>query len=395
MTELYGFRTEAMSCGRQLIPYGNHTELGVPCFSVTHWEFCPKAHEYNVLKLVSGRQSGRVGFAIHYGSTEVMNSPESQIRDDGSELVCIGSIVADVVFTGLDNFPAVGTLVTANEMEIHPGGCATNTSLAYSALGGTSQLIGRIGCDFLGDMVMRSLNDRGVLTNSVIRTHLASAVAIALVTPGGERTFVYFSGANILLSGADVDARVVSAAKVVHLADTFLLPGFDGDGAYELLNQAKASGKTTSMDVSWDPSGRWLQLITRHLAFVDVFFCGIREARAMTGSSDVCECAKFLLSLGPKTIVVKMGEKGSFIQTAGLGMLVPALSVNVVDTTGAGDCYVAAFLFAMLRGWDIKETAQFATAAGAASVQRIGATAGVESYEQVFAISRRFEKLQF
>jgi sugar/nucleoside kinase (ribokinase family) len=134
----------------------------------------------------------------------------------------------------------------------------------------------------------------------------------------------------------------------------------------------------TSMDTSWDETGRWLTLLRDCLPFVDFFFCNIIEAQTMTGFSELNDISQALLDCGPETVVVKLGEHGSFIKRSELSLKVPTFPVQVVDTTGAGDCFVAAFLFGYLKGWDYERIARFANATGAICVTMPGATTAVQ-----------------
>lgn len=300
-----------------------------------------------------------------------------------TELLCVGSIGADFVFSGVNQLPEIGKLIIVESMEFHPGGCATNTSLAYAKLGGKVRLIGLIGEDFIGETVLQLLTRSGVITDRIFSETSTTAVTVVLVSLDGERTFIYYPGANFYLSHLNVDSEIFLKTKIVHFADTFLLPELDGTGTNLLLSKAKKNGIVTSIDTSWDIKNRWLGLLGNNLPLVDFFFCNLTEAQAMTGHENEEDASKALLEYGPNMVIIKMGEKGSFIQTNDFSLRIPAYNVEVVDTTGAGDCYVAAFLFGHLQGWDYEKTALFATVTASMCVKFIGATTGICSYTQL------------
>jgi sugar/nucleoside kinase (ribokinase family) len=317
-----------------------------------------------------------------------MMAPATQTEVD---LLCIGSIVADFIFTGIDMLPQIGKLTMSDCMEIHPGGCATNTSLAFAKIGGKVRLIGRIGEDPIGEIILQKVKQSGVTTDSVLTIPSTTAVTVVLVTSSGERTFIYYPGVNSFLSYSDVNLNHLSTAKIVHFADTFLLPKLDGDGVLSLLHEAKTKRIKTSMDTSWDAKGRWLRLLGEYLPLVDFFFCSLVEAQAMTGHSKAEDAAQVLLDSGSGLVIIKMGEHGSLIRATNFSLRIPANPVEVVDTTGAGDCFVAAFLFGYLQGWDYKKIGLFASAAGSACIRVVGATNGIHSYEQVLSLIKNMD----
>ena len=128
------------------------------------------------------------------------------------------------------------------------------------------------------------------------------------------------------------------------------------------------------------------------LPYVDMFMPSIVEAQHLTGLSEYREIAQFLRSTyGIHTIVIKMGENGSYASTPEAEYLAPAYPVDAVDATGAGDAYAAGFLAGTLMGWDLKATAELASATGAACVTAMGTTAGIQNLEETLKISRQQE----
>ena len=115
----------------------------------------------------------------------------------------------------------------------------------------------------------------------------------------------------------------------------------------------------------------------------------IVEAEHLTGLSDAREIAQFLRrSYGIHTIAIKMGEDGSYVSTPEREHFATAYPVTAVDATGAGDAYVAGFLAGTLMGWDLKATAELASATGAACVTAIGTTAGIQNLEETLKICK-------
>ncbi|MDE0552777.1 MAG: PfkB family carbohydrate kinase, partial [Candidatus Poribacteria bacterium] len=124
------------------------------------------------------------------------------------------------------------------------------------------------------------------------------------------------------------------------------------------------------------------------LPYVDIFMPSIIEAQHLTGLSDYREIAQFLRgNYDIDTVIIKMGENGSYAATPEAEHLAPAYPVDVVDATGAGDAYAAGFLAGTLMDWDLKATVELASATGAACVTAIGTTAGIQNLEETLKIS--------
>jgi sugar/nucleoside kinase (ribokinase family) len=115
---------------------------------------------------------------------------------------------------------------------------------------------------------------------------------------------------------------------------------------------------------------------------LDYLFMNEDEARMATGAADPAAAARTVLELGARAAVIKLGPRGCGIYTAEGEFLCPAFDVPVKDTTGAGDCFVAGFLAARLKGADLYEAGRFANAVGAFSVQCVGAATGVKGFDE-------------
>jgi sugar/nucleoside kinase (ribokinase family) len=153
--------------------------------------------------------------------------------------------------------------------------------------------------------------------------------------------------------------------------------------AAETLMGARAAGLTTSLDTNWDPHGLWMHDLAPCLPHLDYLFLNEDEARMVTGTAEPAPAARAVLARGVETVVIKLGPRGCAIYDGDREVLAPAYDVPVKDTTGAGDCFVAAFLCARLRGADFSEAGQFANAVAALNVQKIGAGIGACSWDEV------------
>jgi sugar/nucleoside kinase (ribokinase family) len=306
------------------------------------------------------------------------------------DVLSLGIYVVDVLGRPIDEFPEKGKLVLFDELEIHTGGCANNTAIALTRLGLSAGAMGKVGTDAFGDLILQKLMDDGVDTVGMQQDPGSStSFTFVAVASDGERTFHHYIGANGELCEADLNWEVIKSAKILHIAGALVMPRFDGAPMANVLQKAKTFGITTSLDTAYDATGKWMETLEPCLPYVDMFMPSIVEAQHLTGLADAREIAQFLRrNYGIHTIAIKMGEDGSYVSTPEREHFASAYPVTAVDATGAGDAYVAGFLAGTLMGWDLKATAELASATGAACVTAIGTTAGIQNLEETLKICK-------
>lgn len=170
------------------------------------------------------------------------------------------------------------------------------------------------------------------------------------------------------------------------MTGTFLLNTFDGKQTMSFLKKCKEMGKTTVLDVCWDSSGKWGEILNCCMPYIDFFLPSINEAQALSGEKEVEEMALAFMKNGVGSVVIKCGEDGAYCKTSieDCGVMIPAFRAdNVLDTTGAGDNFCSGFLAAYARGLSVKKCAEVGNAAGAYSVGLSGAATGTISYEEL------------
>lgn len=300
------------------------------------------------------------------------------------KIACAGNIVADVVARPVSHYPERGVCAHVEQMELHVGGCASNTGLAIAKLGLPTTVIGRVGNDVFGDFVIQELQKHGVDTRGIQRsTTTGTSSTMVMVHPDGERSFIHFMGTNAEFSPDDIDWSLVQECQVFHLAGIFLTPRMDGLPAMEVLQQARKRGLTTTLDVTWDSSGRWMSVLRPCLPYVDYFLPNFGEASSLAGGKTEPDAiAELFLEAGVGTAVIKMAGEGCYVKNRETAFHLPAYSVEVVDMLGAGDCFCAGFTVGLALGWDLYTTARLANAVGALCVTQLGATTGVRPLKE-------------
>ena len=304
-------------------------------------------------------------------------------------LLAVGQLVLDIFAS-----PAGDALFSPDcdtsiieKMGTNTGGDALNAAVVAKRLGCGVRIVGRVGYDDFGSLLISKLRAEGLDVSGLkYSSSSATSTTIVLIRGDGERHFLHSPAANGELCSDDVSDAELYACDYLLTSGFFNLPSLDGSGTAELLSRAKAFGKMTFMDVNFDSQGRWFELLRHPLAFVDFFMPSEGEARLITGESEPEAMADFLLRAGVKNVVIKLGERGCFVKNEAVRQFVPAFAApNVVDTTGAGDNFVAGFISEYGESGDILKAAAFGCAAGALCVGSIGAATAVTSRAQVQA----------
>jgi sugar/nucleoside kinase (ribokinase family) len=304
-----------------------------------------------------------------------------------AEIACVGQIVADVVVHPVAGMPAAGAAAMVKAIELRTGGCGCNTAVLLHKLGQPTALLGRIGCEPFGDFMAQRLSAVGLDVRGLARAAgVPTSSVIVMIAAGGERSFLYCPGGSEKFNLTDIDWPTIEQAKMVHVGGIMKLDSLD---IAELLRRAKALGKITSMDTDFDPTGRWLSIIEPFLPHTDLFLPSLDEARMISGKREPAEIAAFFLDRGPKVVAIKQGETGCYIRTREREVQVPAFRVDVVDTTGAGDAFVAGFLAGWRMGWPLEKCGQLANACGGLCVTKIGTTDGVANLQACLALMEK------
>lgn len=305
-------------------------------------------------------------------------------------LACAGILVGDFVARPVKKMPERGKLELVETCELHIGGCASNTAVIARKLGVDVSVIGKIGNDALGEFVLNALKKSGLDVSMVkIEDGITTSGTSVLVFPDGERSFLHSIGANSRFSVHDMDFENLKNYDIVHIAGIFLAPGLEGEKLRILAEKTKKINKILSFDTAWDATGRWLPVIKDSLPYVDYFFTSIEEAKMLSGKNDYREIADFFLKHGVKNVCLKMGPEGSFVTDGSVSRYYPALKVDVIDSTGAGDAYVAGFLTGILKGYDFLKAGLLANTVGAMNVTAVGATSGIIDWDSLVSFARK------
>lgn len=276
--------------------------------------------------------------------------------------------------------------IKLDEAAILPGGDAANASQVMARLGKNVALAAKIGDDAFGHMVKNFIKEGGVNTKYIkVDERSRTALSVVLINSNGDRSFLFYPGSMRDFSVKDIDPDALQKARHVNFGSFFAHPEMDKGGAQELFKLAKASGATTSADVTHDSYGTGFAGIKDSLRYVDYFIPSYAEGKYLTGETQPERIADFIIrETGDKTVVLKMGEEGCFIKSKGQCIRSRPFKAQVVDTTGAGDNFLAGFLTGLSNGWELEKCADFANAVAGYSVQYLGATTPDLSMELIW-----------
>ncbi|MDR7316679.1 carbohydrate kinase family protein [Brevibacillus nitrificans] len=356
------------------------------------------------------------------------------------EVVVAGLVCLDVIPSIQEGklrkqFFLPGKLIEVGAATIATGGAVANTGVALHRLGISTSLMGKVGNDEFGRILLDSLKkvDPRLAETMIVAEGQHTSYSIVLSIPGVDRIFLHCPGSNDTFSVEDIKTEQVEQAKLFHFGYPPQMKQIrerEGHNLAKLMEKVKGLGVATSLDMAMpDPdaeSGRidWVSVLRKTLPHVDIFLPSLEETLFMlkrpyyeelqlragqdgilslVGEELIRELAEELLGMGCGMVVIKLGESGLYLQTGpkkrlleiGAGLIddveswserqmwAPCFETNVKGTTGAGDCTIAGFLAGMLKGLSPKNAMNHAVAVGAFCVEAIDATSGVVPWEQV------------
>lgn len=305
------------------------------------------------------------------------------------DITVIGAAIVDVLAAPFraDGFYAPsGACIDSQSMEqiiLSFGGDALNEAVALSRLGKQVELVSTLGQDEAGTQVLHYLQENGVDTSRIAQhMELDTGVNVVLIDENGERRFLTNPHGSLRrLTEEDILPHLDTAADIVSFASMFVSPLLDIPAMKRLFARIKAKpGRVLAVDLTKAKQGETLSDLQELLPYIDYLFPNEEEAALLTGDPDPeCNAALFL-EAGVGCVAMKCGQHGCLIHSANHWVHLPAYPVEqVVDTTGAGDCFAAGFLWALSEGGDLTECGRFATAVASCSVEQVGALTGLTS----------------
>lgn len=300
-------------------------------------------------------------------------------------IVILGDLIADLVLH-IDRFPVnAEDLKQVEHIDLGPGG-ATNVAIAAARFGLQVGCLGEVGDDRYGEIVLAGLAREGIDTTGVLKTPGATTpVAGVIVGESGEPAYLGYRGTLAVSSLED------SWRSHIQEAEALFVDGWaDHEGVQQIILDGLRAAEGEGIPSFFDPGpGNPEFDMTWHLeaaSLSTVLLLNEGEARRLSGKTGSSRMAKELLDLGSEFVIIKLGAEGCYVQAADFAAKVNGYSVEVVDTTGAGDSFDAAILYGYLEDLGTESMAALANAAGAAKARKRGTGHNVPMISEIISV---------
>ena len=297
--------------------------------------------------------------------------------------LCIGELLIDFVSTTPDV-----TLAEAPGFVKAPGGAPANVAVGLAKLGIDAGFIGKVGADAFGDFLSETLQQNSVDTAYLIagETSRTTLAFVATRSDGmKDITFYRHPGADIQLSSDEIDMGYIQSAELFHYGSVSLSHSPSREATLHAIQSAKAGGAMLSYDPNlrlmlWDNADDAKHWIWEVMRYADVVKISEEEWEFVTGDAELTSGINRILELDVTLLVVTLEERGCYYTNGTVDGYVEGFAVDVVDTLGAGDAFVAAMLMQLMQHEDIQSLdgsrleaiMRYANAAGALATQKVG-----------------------
>jgi sugar/nucleoside kinase (ribokinase family) len=346
------------------------------------------------------------------------------MTDRPIDIIAAGHICLDVIpqlssrFRAAEDIFSPGVLSQVGPATLALGGSVANTGLALHRLGARTRLLGKVGDDLLGTAILESLRevDPYLAGSMVVSAGEPTSYTIVLSPPNVDRGFLHCPGTNDTFKAADLDKVDWSESRILHFGYPPLMRATFADagiGLAGMFARAQQKGTLVSLDMATLPldATDWRAWLRNVLPHVDIFLPSLDELQSMLGprtmklKGDLLgELSAELHRLGAPIVVIKLGDQGLYLSTEAQllaqrkraawqafdwntwehrQLLVPCFEVDVVGTTGSGDCTIAGFLWSLVQGAAPEQALRWASAVGAHCVESADATSNIPCASQV------------
>lgn len=297
------------------------------------------------------------------------------------KVLCVGRLYCDLVFSGVLKMPVVGEEVFANELSAHAGGGAYITAAYLVAAGQKVSLCSIIPSGPFGKVIEGEIQSSGIDLSQCLKASPETSPQVTVaITSSSDRAFL------TKRSGVAVPHTITTAMEDpelshVHIAELATLSEFP-----ELTQLAKTRGLTISLDCSWDEDVIGDPVSRDLLKGIDLFLPNEKELRALFCIDDEIAAHQAEILRYVPVVAVKRGENGADLITDKSIITAPAISSDVVDTTGAGDAFNAGFIYSWINGRPLHECLRTGNLSGAVATKHIGGATGAENLSKALFV---------
>lgn len=294
-----------------------------------------------------------------------------------SEIIVVGASIIDVLVRPASEEVFVSGSYPAEDICMSVGGDALNEATVLAGLGADVQLETVIGKDKAGEFILSHCQSKGIaLREGCINADVRTGINVVLVEQEGNRHFLTNPNGSLRsLKIQDITMPFPSTSRILCFASIFVFPHFGVRELELVFKQAKSQNIIVCADMTKCKNKETVEEMTPALRYVDYLFPNDEEAMLFTGEDSVEAAAEKLKNAGVKNIVIKCGAKGCYVNSQDSVYWLPAVEgTKCIDTTGAGDSFVAGFLYALSKGNKMEACVTYANQCGSRAVKVIGAT---------------------
>ncbi len=299
------------------------------------------------------------------------------------DLVGVGLNATDTLIA-LDRFPAIGQKVEFQTVQVLPGGQTASTVVACQMWGLSTRYVGKLGDDSAAAIHRAAFDRAGAEAQILTAENTSSAQSIILVDGSGERTVLLKRDERLSLKPKDLRRHWITRARALHV------DGFDTEAATLAATWARAAGMPVIADLDEIYDG-----VEHLLPLIDHLIVSRDFPGRLTGEPNLEKALQMMRqAYGSRITAATLGHDGVLAWDGADFHYTPAFRVPVVDTTGAGDLFHAAYIYGLLQGWPLDRQLEFACAAAALNCTASGARGGireVSTIEELIATGIRYE----
>ena len=279
-------------------------------------------------------------------------------------ILVIGSLNMDLVIN-TDRMPQAGETIHGKGFAHFPGGKGANQASACARAGGNVKMLGKVGDDAYGDILLKNLSQDGVNINGIEREKISTGVAVITVF-NGENSIILDKGANGLVDRDYIDRHIDAIDWADYIIMQYEIPM---ETVVYVAQIVKSKGKTLIIDPA-----PMMEAPSELYRMADIILPNETETAQLVGEGNDDEASvKKMYELGCKNVIMTLGKKGSIYYNGENMINQPAYKVKAIDTTGAGDCFTGSMVAALASDKTMEEVLEFASKASAIAVGRRGA----------------------
>ncbi|MCR5099595.1 MAG: carbohydrate kinase family protein [Lachnospiraceae bacterium] len=310
------------------------------------------------------------------------------------KVTVIGPSIIDVLASGVGTDIFEKKSHRLDDIRLSFGGNALNESVVLSRLGIDTELITKLGDDESGKKVFDFIRDNGISTDRIkMAPGLKTAINVVLIDKNGERFFLTDPNSNLRkMEYDDISCHSDEMADIVCYPCMFTSPLMGIPEMSSLFAGIKSKpGRTIILDMTNAKNNETICDMKEIFAHTDYFLPNEEELMSISGGLSSEDAAGQILSWGTKAVIIKRGGRDTLLCTNEGIIPVPIYKTEtVVDTTGAGDCFGAGFIYGLTKKMSLRDCVLFGNAAASCTIEKTGATDGVVSIQKPL---KRFEEL--